>query len=154
LYSQPATVTQLRTISLAQRGGDFSALCTAGFTGGICNNPVQQLFNPFSSANPATRTPYSNNFISPGTFSSAAIKIINSACYRNLDASANNTSQCRTTSSRGGLKIDFVTSSRDHVIGRWSQQFITAPNSNSIQLLGASDRPFPPKNFVLDETHT
>src|SRR5215472_7036429 len=77
LYSQPATVTQLRTISLAQRGGDFSALCTAGFTGGICNNASQQLYNPFSSANPATRTPYSNNFISPGTFSSAASKIIN-----------------------------------------------------------------------------
>ncbi|HMF92143.1 MAG TPA: carboxypeptidase regulatory-like domain-containing protein, partial [Candidatus Angelobacter sp.] len=154
LYSQPATVTQLRTISPAQRGGDFSALCTAGFTGGICNNPVQQLFNPFSSANPATRTPYSNNFISPGTFSSAASKIINSDFYRKLDEFANNISQFRTNSFQGDLKIDFVPSSRDHVMGRWSQQFITAPNSNSIQLLGDSDRTFPLKNFVLDETHT
>src|SRR5262245_4761995 len=39
-------------------------------------------------------------------------------------------------------------------MGRWWQQFITAPNTNSIQLLGDSDRTFPLKNFVVDETHT
>src|SRR5262249_25377936 len=117
LYSQPATVTQLRTIPLAQRGGDFSALCTAGFTGGICNNPAQQLYNPFSSANPATRTPYLNNFISPGTFSSAASKIINSDFYRKLDEFANNISQFRTNSFQGYLKIDFSPSRRKHLFG-------------------------------------
>ncbi|HEY6967761.1 MAG TPA: carboxypeptidase regulatory-like domain-containing protein [Candidatus Angelobacter sp.] len=153
LFSQPATVTQLRTLSDAQRHGDFSALCTAGFTGGVCNNPAQQLYNPFSSASPATRTPYLNNFISPGTFNSAASKIINSTFYPR-DEFANNISQFRTNTYQGSLKIDFVPSEKDRVTGRWAQQFVTAPNSNSIQLLGDSDRTFPLKNFLVNETHT
>lgn len=153
LFSQPATVTQLQTIPVAQRGGDFSALCTAGFTGGLCNNPAQQLYNPFSSANPATRTPFLNNFISPGMFSNAATNIINSSFYPAAQL-ANDVSQFRTNSFQGDLKIDFVPSDKDHVVGRWSQQYISAPTTNSIALLGNSDKTFPLKNFVVDETHT
>jgi hypothetical protein len=153
LFSQPATVSQLQTIPLAERAGDFSALCPEGFSGGVCNNPVHQLFDPASSANPATRTPFANNQIPIGRFSNAAKNIINSPFYPK-DQLANNISQFRTNSFQGDLKIDFVPSDKDHVMGRWSQQFITAPNSNSIALLGDSDRTFPLKNFVIDETHT
>jgi hypothetical protein len=32
----------------AFRSGDFSALCTAGFTGGVCNDPNFQLYDPTS----------------------------------------------------------------------------------------------------------
>ena len=39
-------------------------------------------------------------------------------------------------------------------MSRYSQQFVTAPQSNSMQLLGDADRTFPLKNFVVDETHT
>lgn len=154
LFSQPSTVSQLQTIPTAERGGDFSALCTAGFNGsGICANPAQQLFDPGSSANPATRTPFAFNKIPTGRFSNAAKNIINSPFYPAAQL-ANNISQFRTNSYQGDLKIDFVPSDKDHVMGRWSQQFITAPNSNSIQLLGDSDRTFPLKNFVIDENHT
>ncbi|MBW8870037.1 MAG: carboxypeptidase regulatory-like domain-containing protein, partial [Acidobacteriales bacterium] len=41
--------------SLKQRSGDFSELCTEGFTAGFCNNPQHQLFNVFANA------PYPNN---------------------------------------------------------------------------------------------
>src|SRR6478736_5556058 len=41
--------------SLAERQGDFSAICPEGFTGGFCNNPDHQLFNVFLSQ------PYINN---------------------------------------------------------------------------------------------
>jgi hypothetical protein len=153
LFSQPASVSQLQTIPLAQRTGDFSALCTAGFTGGVCNNPAQQLFDPASSANPATRTAFMNNHIPTGRFSNAAGKIINSTFYPSVQL-ADNISQFRTNSFQGDLKIDFVPSEKDHVIGRWSQQFVSAPNTNSIQLLGNSDRTFPLKNFMVNETHT
>ena len=153
LFSQPATVSQLQTIPLAQRGGNFAALCPEGFTGGVCNNPVHQLYDPASSANPATRTPFNNNQIPIGRFSNAAKNIITSPFYP-TDQLANNISQFRTNSFQGDLKIDFVPSDKDHLMGRWSQQFITAPNSNSIELLGNSDRTFPLKNFVVDETHT
>jgi Carboxypeptidase regulatory-like domain len=30
----------------AMRNGDLSNLCTAGFTGGVCNDPTQQLYDP------------------------------------------------------------------------------------------------------------
>jgi hypothetical protein len=41
--------------SVKQRQGDFSELCTEGFTNGFCNNPAHQLFNIFFNQ------PYSNN---------------------------------------------------------------------------------------------
>src|SRR5262249_1302612 len=127
-----------------------SSHCTAGFNGsGICANPAQQIYDPASSANPATRTPFAFNKIPAGRFSNAANKIINSQFYPR-DQLANNISQFRTNSFQGDLKIDFVPSEKDHVMGRWSQQFVTAPNSNSIQLLGDADRTFPLKNFVVD----
>jgi hypothetical protein len=154
LFSQPTTVTQLRTLSTAQRNGDFSGLCTAGFTGGLCNDPLGRLYDPASSANVATRVPFFNNQIPLGRFDSAIRKLLNSDFYGKLDELANNISQFKTNSFQGDLKIDFVPSEKDHVMGRWSQQFITAPNSNSIQLLGDSAKTFPLKNFVLDETHS
>jgi len=38
---------------------DFSSVCTAGFTAGVCNQVTQQIFNPFNSP----RTPFLNNKI-------------------------------------------------------------------------------------------
>ncbi len=160
LFSEPASVGQIKTITNAQRGGDFSAICKTGFTGGLCNDTdptthlrVDQLFDPASSANPATRTPFLNNQIPVGRFSSAAKNIINSPFY-NFDGIGNNISQFHDNSFQGDLKIDFLPSDKDHLMGRWSQQFVTFPNSNSVQLLANADRTFPLKNFVLDETHT
>jgi hypothetical protein len=153
LFSQPSTITQLSLIPDAQRAGNFSGICPEGFSGGVCNNPAHQLFDPGSSANPATRTPFANNLIPIGRFNSAARAIVTSPFYPG-GAIANNASQFKTNSYQGDLKIDFVPSEKDHVMGRWSQQFVTAPRSNSIQLLGDSDRTFPLKNLVVDETHT
>jgi hypothetical protein len=153
LFSQPATVAQLNLIPDQQRLGDFSALCPEGFSGGICNNPAHQLFDPASSANPAARTAFGNNQIPIGRLNSAARAIVTSPFYPG-GAVANNINQFKTNSYQGDLKIDFVPSEKDHVMGRYSQQFVTAPQSNSLQLLGDADRTFPLKNFVVDETHT
>jgi Carboxypeptidase regulatory-like domain/TonB dependent receptor len=161
LFSQPATVTQLQTLSKNERQlGDFSEICQTGFTGGLCNDTdlnthlrIHQLYDPASSANAATRTPFLNNQIPIGRFNSAARNIINSPLYP-ADQLANDVQQFRTNSFQGDLKIDFVPSERDHVMGRWSQQFVSAPNTNSIGLLGNTDKTFPLKNFVVDETHT
>ncbi|HET9167546.1 MAG TPA: TonB-dependent receptor [Candidatus Angelobacter sp.] len=153
LFSQPATVAQLNLIPDPQRVGDFSALCPEGFSGGICNNPAHQLFDPGSSANPATRTAFLNNQIPIGRLNSSARAIVTSPFYPG-GAVTNNINQFKTNSYQGDLKIDFVPSGKDHVMSRYSQQFVTAPQSNSMQLLGNADRTFPLKNFVLDETHT
>jgi len=153
LFSQPATVRQLSLISDAERQGNFAEICPEGFTGGLCNNAAHQLFNPASSANPATRTAFANNQIPLGSLNSAARAIVTSPFYPGGSV-VNNINQFKTNSYQGDLKIDFVPSEKDHLMGRYSQQFVTAPQSNSLQLLGDADRTFPLKNLVLDETHT
>lgn len=153
-FSQPSTPQQLQTLPLAERGGDFSALCTAGFNGsGICANPAQQIYDPASSASPATRTAFAFNKIPTGRFSHAANAIITSPFYPNTQV-ANYLQNFSTNGYQGDLKIDYVPSDKDHVMGRWSQQAVSAPTTNSIQLLGNADKTFPIKNFVFDETHT
>jgi hypothetical protein len=153
LFSQPATVRPVSLIPNEQRAGDFSALCPEGFTGGICNNLGHQLYDPASSATPGGRTAFANNQIPIGRLNSAARAIVTSPFYP-LGATLNNVNQFKTNSYQGDLKIDFVPSQKDRLTGRWSQQFITAPQGNSFQLLGDSDRTFPLKNLVIDETHT
>lgn len=153
-FDQPSTTTQLQTIPLAQRGGDFGALCTAGFNGlGICANPAQQIYDPASSANPATRTAFAFNKIPTGRFSHAANAIITSPFYPSSQL-ANNIQQFSAHSYQGDLKIDYVPSDKDRLVGRWSQQAVNSPTTNSIQLLGDADRDFPLKNLMLNETHT
>ena len=56
LLSNASTVTG-STPTAAMRAGDFSALCTTGFTAGVCNTASQQLTNP------ATHLPFLNNNI-------------------------------------------------------------------------------------------
>lgn len=153
LFSQPATVNQISLVPDAERVGDFSGLCPEGFTGGICNNPAHQLFNPASSATPGGRTAFANNQIPLGSLNAAARAIVTSPFYPG-GSIANNIQQFRTNSYQGDLKIDYVPSEKDHLMGRWSQQFITAPTVNSLQLLGNTARTFPLKNLVVDETHT
>jgi len=164
LFSQP-TSAQVSTLTLAQRGGNFSGLCQTGFTGpgGICadkddhGNLINQLYDPGSSANPVTRVPFLGNLIPTGRLNTTATAIVNSQLYPQTVSPAGlalDSKQFRTNSYQGDLKVDFVPSAQDHVTGRWSQQFVTAPTTNSIQLLGNAEKTFPLKNFVVDETHT
>jgi hypothetical protein len=168
-FSQPTT-TQLQTVPLAERTGNFSSLCaqnvpanaTAAFNAsGICTftsgpnagslNPAGQLFNPFSSANPATRSPFANNQIPTGIFSSAATAIITSPLYPAVQV-ADNAQNLDTNSYQGDLKLDYVPTDRDHVMGRWSQQSVSSLQTNGIALLGNFVRDFPLKNAVVDWT--
>jgi hypothetical protein len=67
-YSQPAS-SNILVPTATQLGGDFSALCTAGFTAGVCNNPAQQIYNPLTTAPNGTsasgysRQPFLNNMV-------------------------------------------------------------------------------------------
>ncbi|MEO6922789.1 MAG: carboxypeptidase-like regulatory domain-containing protein, partial [Bryocella sp.] len=54
----------------AQLGGDFSALCSEGFTAGICNNPTHQLHAPDNPADP-----FLNNQIPTDLYDPVAVKL-------------------------------------------------------------------------------
>src|SRR5271163_4677277 len=63
-FDQPATSVRYTTFTAAERVGDFSSVCTAGFnTQGVCNNLAQQLYNPYSASTPGGRLPFLNNQI-------------------------------------------------------------------------------------------
>ena len=151
LYNTPATTTPFAPVPAAFRTGDFSALCTAGFTGGVCNDPTEQLYNPSSSNNPATRTPYANNQVPVS--SSVASAIIASPLF----PAATQTSYIQhsyVNSYQGDLKMDWQPDEQDHIMGRYSQQYVINNSTNSIQLLPSLTREYPLKNFVLDYART
>jgi hypothetical protein len=158
-YDQPATSTPYTVFTAAERQGDFSALCSAGFNNaGICNNVSQQLYDPYSSSNPSARLPFLNNQITTH-ISPAAAKILSSSLYPGptngfSTNNQNNVSHSFTNSDQGDLKIDWVASQKDHVYARYSQQHITNPTTNSQLLTGDSDNEYPLYNGVIDYAHT
>ena len=158
-FDQPATTTPYTVFTTAERQGNFGALCTAGFTTqGLCNNPLQQLYDPRSAGTPGGRTPFLNNIIT-APFSQAATKILNSSLYpapinAQLTGNQVNVTHSYTNADQGDLKLDWAASQRDHVYGRYSQQHLSNPTTNSQSLTGNSDNEFPLYNGVLDYAHT
>ncbi|WP_433966717.1 carboxypeptidase regulatory-like domain-containing protein [Tunturiibacter gelidiferens] len=147
-YDQPATSNRFTVITAAERQGDFSALCSAGFnSAGICNNISQQLYDPYSSSTPGMRLPFLNNRIT-GHISPASAKILASPLYpepiyNSSTLNQTNVTHSFTNSDQGDLKIDWVASQKDHVYARYSQQHITNPTTNSQLLTGDSDNEYP-----------
>jgi hypothetical protein len=158
-YDQPSTTKSYTVVTAAERQGNFSDVCTAGFNAqGICNNLAQQLYDPTSANTPGGRKPFLNNKIT-APFSPAATKILSSPLYpapvNNLTSgNQNNVVASFTNSDQGDLKIDWVASQKDHVYARYSQQHIVNPTTNSQQLIGNQDNEFPLYNGVLDYAHT
>ena len=158
-YDQPATSVPYTVFTTAERQGNFSSVCTAGFDAqGLCLNIAQQLYNPYSASTPAARQPFLNNIITV-PFSPAASNILSSSLYPAPINSLNTQNQVNVThsytnSDQGDLKIDWVAGEEDHVYGRYSQQHISNPTTNSQLLTGDSDNEFPLYNGVINYTHT
>jgi hypothetical protein len=152
LYNQPANAVDFASVPAAFRTGDFSALCTAGFNGsGICNDSSEQLYNPFSSNNPTTRTPYAMNQVPVN--SSVASKIIASPLFPAANAT-NYLQHNYVNSYQGDMKIDWQPDESDHIMGRYSQQYVINNTTNSVGLFPSLTREYPLKNFVLDYDRT
>ena len=158
-YDQPATSVPYTVFTTAERKGNFSSVCTAGFDAtGLCINITQQLYNPYSAATPAGRQPFLNNIITV-PFSPAATNILTSTLYPAPINGLNTNNQVNVThsytnSDQGDLKIDWSATEKDHVYGRYSQQHISNPTTNSQLLTGNSDNEFPLYNGVINYTHT
>src|SRR2546425_1468336 len=57
-FDHPSTTQPINVFTTAERSGDFGDICTAGFSGGLCNDATQQLYDPFNG-----NVPYANNVI-------------------------------------------------------------------------------------------
>ncbi len=158
-YDQPATSSGFTVFTAAERTGDFSAICTTGFTNGICTTRSQQLYNPFSSTSSNNRTPFLNNKIPSNLFSPIATSILTSPLYPApingaLVDNQVNTVHSSTNGDQGDIKVDWAASDKDHVYGRYSQQKVLNPGTNSQPLLYNSFNNYPLYNGVADWTRT
>jgi Carboxypeptidase regulatory-like domain/TonB dependent receptor/TonB-dependent Receptor Plug Domain len=148
LYDTPASAVTFAPIPSAFRTGDFSSLCSAGFNAsGICNNSSQQLYDAASSTTPANRTPFANNQVP--IRSSVANAILSSPLFPPASQSSYLQNQY-INSYQGDMRIDWSPTDKDHIMGRWSQQYVINNTANSIALFPDLKREYPLKNFVVD----
>ena len=147
--------TQSSTVpSLAERQGDFSAICPEGFTGGFCNNQNHQLFNVFLNQ------PYINNQFPVATQTNPVSQ--NLLQFFPLPNNGTNlftsTQVLHEDSNQGGVKVDHYLTPSDILNFRYS--IIDGSQFNPIPTSGASVPGFPvgqdqrAQNFVIQETHT
>jgi hypothetical protein len=146
--------TQSSTVpSVAERSGDFSAICPEGFTGGFCNNPNHQLFN----VPPFLNKPYPNNQLTDINPLSASL--LSLFPLPNSGTNLFTSTQIVTQNyDQGGVRLDHYLTPSDALNFRYmindGNQFNPIPTS------GASVPGFPvgqdqrSQNFVAQETHT
>jgi hypothetical protein len=146
----PTSSTQQAVVlDAAERAGNFAEL------------PVQ-LFKPQAGVAPGARTAIpGNNLTAVGlTLSSAAMAIVNSPLYPMPNVAGTNffryTQQAKNSADQGDLKIDWTPSDKDHVSGRYSQQSVRNPTTQTFALAnnGFTDFKYPMRNGVVDWTHT
>jgi len=158
-YDQPATGSPFTVFTAAERAGNFASFCTEGFTNGICNNTAHQLYNPFSSATSSNRAPFLFNQIPTRLFSPVASAILSSPLYPqptngNLIDNSVNYQHNVTNGDQGDIRVDWAASDKDRIFGRYSQQKVVNPVTNSQPLLYDNYNNFPLYNGVVDYTRT
>lgn len=136
--------------------GNFASLCTsqgATFVNGVCSNPVYQLYQPAAGTAPGSRAAYANNQV-PVT-SKVAAAIIASPYFAQEEETLNYFTSGSVHSWQGDAKIDWQPSERDHVMGRYSQQYVVNTTSYGTDVLSPNlEREYPLKNFVVDYDRT
>src|SRR5256886_6788753 len=159
-FDHPSTAKPINVFTAAERAGDFGDICVgdathqAGFTGGICNTPSQQLYDPFTTGNPAFLNNVITHPIDPvaqALFSSSLYPAATGPGTRNnatyTEASLLNTNQY-------DIKIDFNATVKDRIFGRYSHAKQHNPTIRSFALLGTGFSDAPIQNEVVDWTHT
>ena len=139
--------------SLVERQGDFSTVCTEGFTGGFCNNPNHQLFNVFLNQ------PYPNNQFDLSTVNPISQGLLNYFPLPNTGTNIFTSTQIvRQDSNQYGVRLDHYLTASDILNFRYT--ISDGSQFNPIPTSGASVPGFPvgqeqrAQNFVAQEAHT
>ncbi len=151
-------------MSAAERAGNFGELCPAGFNGaGVCTSLIggnTQLYTPQAGVAPTARVPVPfNNLTAAGlTLSAAASAIVNSPLYPLPTSGDTLFYQQRiiNNADQGDIKIDWTPNDKDRVFGRYSQQSVRNPTTETFLLAsnGITDFNYPLKNGVIGWTRT
>jgi hypothetical protein len=152
-FDHPSTSQPINVFTAAERGGDFGDICLAGFTGGLCNDPKQQLYDPLKG-----NAPFLNNVITE-PIDPVAQALFGSSLYPSPTGAGTRNNATYTTASllntnQYDVKIDFSATAKDHIFGRYSHAKQHNPTINSFALLGTGFSDAPINNEVVDWTHT
>jgi Carboxypeptidase regulatory-like domain len=171
-FDTPTSSTPETVFTSAERTGNFSALCPAGFNAaGICSSTSGgnvQLYNPCvsftapctaSSAAATTRQPFANNQIPVAMISPVAQALFGSSLYLSpINTSLQNNASYITNSQenvdQGDIKIDYKASDKDSISGRFTRAFQNNPSANAFELLGNGFSTTPIYNIVGDWTRS
>jgi len=166
-FDIPSSEGQITVATAAERTGDYSALCSAGFDGsGVCKGSGQ-LYNPCASfsapctpgSTPASpRSPFPYNQIPTAMISPVASALFSNSLYpaasTNLQNNAINTSVSAENVDQGDLKIDYTVDAKDNISYRFTRAYQNNPSDNSVALLSNSYATTPIYNTVGNWTRT
>lgn len=110
--------------TVAERGGDLSALCQTGFTNGLCNPaPPNSSLSATQIFDPLTQQPFLNNQIPAGDISPLVQNILNVFPMPNTNSPSGNylgqPSQI-DNDSQGSYRVDHRFTAKDDVMFRYS----------------------------------
>lgn len=160
-YNVPAAINPITVFTLAQRQGDFSAICSQYDAAGVCvPGRGTQLYNPFQRDASGRRVPFANNRIPSNLIDPvsralfAKTDLYPAPVNGNIEGNQFNTSRSFTHGDQGDVKIDYNLSDRDHIFGRYSQSRQDAPSTNSFPLFFDSFFRAPARTGVVNWTRT
>ena len=148
--SQPGNFSDIPGISLHYPGTTVPIPGNNLATANQCTTPQQMELNG-TAATPCV-------FISP-----TALKILSALPAPTLAGTQNSTlnnlinlEHTYINGDQGDAKVDWAATDKDHIFGRYSQQYVTQPTVNSQPLLynSSGNNIFPLYQGVLDWTHT
>ena len=161
-FDIPSSAGANTMFTTAERGGDFGAICTSGFSaGGVCNDRdkngkiIDQIYNPFAPLVGGNRVPFANNVIPGSMISPVAKALFASSLYPqvvngNLQNNAVNVSNSAFNVDQGDFKIDFKASQKDNISYRFTRAYQNNPSNNSQELLSNGIATTPIYNTVGD----
>jgi hypothetical protein len=164
LRNPNGSTQSVQVMDSAERTGNFGELCgDAGgtFVAGICSAAAGQLYAPGAATAPGSRSPIPNNNLTTAglTLSPAATNIVNSSLYPLPNVAGTNLFNYSQTilnsADQGDAKLDWTPNDKDHISGRYSQQSVRNPTTETFALApnGFTDFTYPLRNGVVDWTH-
>jgi len=171
-FDTPTSPVTTTVYSTAERGGDFSQLCPAGFNAaGVCTSTTNgnvQLYNPCvsftavctaSSPSATVRQPFPFNKIPAVMISPVASALFGSSLYLpatniNPQNNANYITNSMQNVDQGDIKVDYKASDKDNISGRFTRAFQNNPSANSDLLVGNGFSTTPIYNTVGDWSRT
>ena len=164
-FDIPSSAGANTMFTTAERGGNFGAICTGGFSAGVCNDRdkngkiIDQIYNPFAPLIGGNRAPFANNVIPASMISPVAKALFASSLYPqvvngNLQNNAVNVTNAAFKVDQGDLKIDFRATQKDNISYRFTRAYQNNPSNNSQELLSNGIATTPIYNTVGDWSRT